>query len=111
MRSNDAYKAAFMNIYAFIELQEIIAKELNIEVGEYVHIADSYHVYGSYFDEFNGFLNMVKNRTFEQRVWNSNYGIPMYIEACDKLLSEENMPENKKEIIINRKNTLLNKIV
>ena len=30
--------------------------------GEYVHIADSFHIYGSYFKEFEGFLRSVKER-------------------------------------------------
>jgi thymidylate synthase len=33
-----------------------------------VHVADSYHIYGSYFREFEGrFLGALEKRTFEQR--------------------------------------------
>ncbi|HYK92376.1 MAG TPA: thymidylate synthase [Acidobacteriota bacterium] len=73
-RSNDAYKAAFMNIFALIQLQRKIAlriAELSgrpVKVGRYCHIADSYHIYGSYFREFEGrFLGAMQKRTFEQR--------------------------------------------
>jgi thymidylate synthase len=73
-RSNDAYKAAFMNIFALVQLQRRIAgriSELNgrpVTVGRYVHVADSYHIYGSYFREFEGrFLGALKKRSFEQR--------------------------------------------
>jgi thymidylate synthase len=73
-RSNDAYKAAFMNIFAQVQLQRRIAgriSELNgrpVTVGRYVHVADSYHIYGSYFREFEGrFLGALEKRTFEQR--------------------------------------------
>jgi thymidylate synthase len=45
MRSNDALKAAFMNMYAFTELQRILAEAVGVEPGPYVHFADSYHVY------------------------------------------------------------------
>ena len=45
MRSNDAMKASFMNMYAFTELQKLIAEELNLETGYYLHVADSYHIY------------------------------------------------------------------
>ena len=45
MRSNDALKAAFMNMYAFTELQRKVAEELGVPVGYYMHVADSYHVY------------------------------------------------------------------
>ena len=75
MRSNDAFKAAFMNMYAFTDLQRKVAEEVSkrlgreIKVGQYTHIADSFHIYGSYFEEFEGFLNSVKARTFEQRTY------------------------------------------
>jgi thymidylate synthase len=37
-------------------------------VGRYCHLADSYHLYGSYFQEFESrFLAALEKRTFEQR--------------------------------------------
>jgi thymidylate synthase len=73
-RSNDAYKAAFMNIFALVALQSRIAKRVGelmdreVRVGRYCHMADSYHIYGSYFREFEGrFLGAQQKRTFEQR--------------------------------------------
>ena len=73
-RSNDAYKAAFMNIFALVQLQQRIANRVSeltgkpVKVGRYVHMVDSYHIYGSYFREFEGrFLGSLQKRTFEQR--------------------------------------------
>ncbi len=73
-RSNDAYKAAFMNIFALVQLQQRIAARVGelsgrpVQVGRYVHMVDSYHLYGSYFGEFEKrFLGMLRKRTFEQR--------------------------------------------
>lgn len=73
-RSNDAYKAAFMNIFALVQLQKMIAERIGelrgeeIKVGRYCHMADSYHLYGSYFKEFEGrFMGAMDKRTFEQR--------------------------------------------
>ncbi len=106
MRSNDAFKAAFMNMYAFIELQVEIARDLGVEVGSYCHIADSFHIYGSYFAEFEGFLKMVANRRPEDRVWAGSYGIPMFIEGCATLLAEPDMPEDKKALVRARKDFL-----
>lgn len=44
-RSNDAVKATYMNMYALIRLQEVIATELGVPVGTYVHRANSFHAY------------------------------------------------------------------
>ncbi len=73
-RSNDAYKAAFMNIFALVQLQQQIAQIVSratgkeVRVGRYCHLADSYHIYGSYFREFEGrFLGALEKRTFEER--------------------------------------------
>ncbi len=73
-RSNDAYKAAFMNIFALVEMQRRIAARVSgqlgrkVEVGRYCHMADSYHIYGSYFREFEArFLGALAKRTFDQR--------------------------------------------
>ena len=73
-RSNDAYRAAFMNIFALVQLQKMMAERISrlsgrsVGVGRYCHMADSYHIYGSNFREFEGrFLGALKKRTFEQR--------------------------------------------
>jgi len=73
-RSNDAYKAAFMNIFALVQLQKQIAESVSskigrqVTLGRYCHLADSYHIYGSYFGEFERrFLGALEKRTFEQR--------------------------------------------
>jgi len=73
-RSNDAYKAAFMNIFALVQLQRQIAgriEELSavpVGLGRYCHMADSFHIYGSNLAEFEArFLGAIEKRTFEQR--------------------------------------------
>jgi thymidylate synthase len=73
-RSNDAYKAAFMNIYALVQLQLKIAQRVSeltgqeIKLGRYCHMADSYHIYGSNMAEFESrFLGAIENRDFEGR--------------------------------------------
>lgn len=106
IRSNDAYKAGFMNMYAFTELQKWVAEQVGVEVGEYVHIADSFHIYGSYFNEFEGFLKMVRDRTWEGRIWTTSFAIPMFVDGCNVLLNEADMPEEKKKIILGRKKYL-----
>lgn len=106
IRSNDAYKAGFMNMYAFTELQKYVAEQVGVEVGEYVHIADSFHIYGSYFNEFEGFLKMVENRVWEDRIWTTSFAIPMFIDGCDAILKEIDLPKDKKIIVEHRKEYL-----
>jgi len=67
MRSNDALKAAFMNIYAFTELQRYVARQLGVEPGYYMHIVDSYHVYERDWKWFNKFVEQIRNRESRKR--------------------------------------------
>jgi thymidylate synthase len=73
-RSNDAYKAAFMNMFALVRLQSLIARRVSelcgreIRLGRYCHIADSFHIYGSNLAEFEKrFLGAVEKRSFAER--------------------------------------------
>ena len=73
-RSNDAYKAAFMNMFALVQLQGRIAARvaelsgMPLRLGRYCHLADSYHIYGSNLAEFEArFLGALTRRTFAER--------------------------------------------
>ncbi len=104
-RSRDAYKAAFMNIYAFTELQYEIAQKISekigeeVKVGRYVDITDSYHIYGIYFDEFQErFLKNVKGRSFEERIWRTDDPrVLAAIEHGKQLLEQELKREKEAE--------------
>jgi thymidylate synthase len=91
MRSNDAYKAAFMNMYAFTDLQRHVAERISeglgreIKVGQYNHVIDSFHIYGSYFEDFKGFLQTVESRTFEQRTYRTEEVQILIDEAKEKI--------------------------
>ncbi len=94
-RSNDAYKAAFMNMFAFIQLQMRIAKRISelsgmdVKLGRYVHQADSYHLYGSYFEEFESrFLRNLEARTFEERTFRYADMKPIMDDAIPALLEK-----------------------
>jgi len=103
IRSNDAFKAAFMNMFAFTELQRELAEEIGVAPGEYMHIADSFHIYGSYFDEFEGFLKTVESRSEQDRVYTSEFARPFFVDGCDVLLAEDDMPADKKAIVEKRR--------
>ena len=77
-RSRDAYKAAFMNMFALVMLQKKIADRISdligrpVGLGRYVDFSDSYHVYGKNLAEFEGrFMKAMRERTFAQRTWSS----------------------------------------
>jgi len=102
MRSNDAFKAAFMNMYAFTELQAYVARRIGAQPGEYIHIADSFHIYGSDFAEFEGFLKTVEKRQVLQRTFTSDFARPMFLDGCEALLREPDLPAGKKKLIEER---------
>lgn len=94
-RSRDAFKATFMNIFALTDLQRHIAKKISEKIGRkviaarYVDICDSFHIYGSYYNDFEKFLNTLKNRNFEERTWNSEFAEPFFEIGRQKLASEK----------------------
>lgn len=94
-RSRDAYKAAYMNAFAFTDLQrrmaEQIAKKIGqpVAVGRYADLVDSFHIYGSYFKQFEGFLKSVQTRSFAERTWPSSFAEPMFEEARERLAREK----------------------
>lgn len=93
MRSNDLFKACYMNLYAFIDLQRIVAEKVSkglnreIKIGQVNHFVDSGHIYGAYASEVEHFIQTTKVRTFDQRVWNSNDPMVQMIfeEAREKI--------------------------
>lgn len=94
-RSRDAFKATFMNIFALTDLQRHIAEKISKKIGRkviaarYVDICDSFHIYGSYYNDFEKFLNTLKNRDFEGRTWNSEFAEPFFEIGRQKLASEK----------------------
>lgn len=59
-RSNDACKAAFMNMLAMIMLQERLARILGVGVGEYTHTANSFHCYERDYDILDSYHNRIR---------------------------------------------------
>jgi len=92
MRSNDAFKASFMNMFAFIMLQKRFADQLSdilnepVKVGQYLHMADSFHIYGCDLEQFEQlFLKSLKNRSFENRTYTYEFCKPFFEEAKAKI--------------------------
>lgn len=97
-RSQDAFKAAFMNMYALTELQRGMAIAIShisgrkVEVGRYVDISDNFHLYGSYLrkGEIKGFLESLRKREFEDRTYCSNdpLVVELFAEGHQRLEKE-----------------------
>lgn len=94
-RSRDAFKASFMNMYALTDLQRIVAEEISkyrgekIGVARYVDISDSFHIYGSYYEDFKKFLQTVKNRSFADRTWCTEFAEAFFEDARKKIEAEK----------------------
>ena len=57
MRSNDAYKGLPHDIFCFTMIQELLARELSIEPGNYTHFASSLHIYEEDFDKVQDYIH------------------------------------------------------
>lgn len=94
-RSRDAFKASFMNMFALTDLQRTVAETISkvrgekIEVGRYVDISDSFHIYGSYHKDFKSFLRSVKNRGFADRTWRTEFAESFFEDARKKIAMEK----------------------
>lgn len=81
-RSNDAIKAAYMNMFALVMLQKRIADELGVYVGKYIHIANSFHCYARDYDTLDGYLKRITFGTEEDVTYR-------YKGEWDELMEEE----------------------
>ena len=88
-RSNDACKANFMNMFAFILLQKRIADKLGLEMGTYTHRANSFHCYEKDFEMLKGYVKKIQDpyaeNTFD------------YVGDWDEMM-EEYKPDIAKEV-------------
>lgn len=73
-RSRDAYGAAFMNTFAFIDWARYLARRISdirdeeVTLGRVMDLSDSYHIYGKDFGDFLGrFVKGLQTRHFLPR--------------------------------------------
>lgn len=57
MRSNDVYLGLPHDVFAFTMLQEIVAREVGVEPGRYLHVAGSLHLYDHHIEASRQFLD------------------------------------------------------
>ena len=83
-----------MNIFALTDLQRVMAEAIakglgaRVSVGRYVDISDSFHIYGSYHEDFKKFQKMVSDRSFEERTWATEFATPFFEDAKARLAKE-----------------------
>ena len=103
-RSRDAFDAAFMNMWAFVCMQEALAKRIaekagrEVRLGHYCDLSDSYHIYGRRQEVFEqGFLKQVETRSFEDRTWTREFAQPFFDEAKPKIAEKIRKQDAKED--------------
>jgi len=79
MRSNDIMRGLPYNIIQFTMLQEVMAGWLGCELGEYIHLSDSLHVYERDAQEF--LVHSIKSSSPERR------GLSLSYESSNELFT------------------------
>lgn len=90
-RSRDAFKAAYMNMFALTDLQKKMAYQISeqsgreVQPGRYVDISDSYHIPGPYMrkKDMERFFHNLEIRDFEDRVIRSDN--PKVVQQFDQV--------------------------
>lgn len=100
MRSNDAVNATFMNMFAFIGLQKIVADKLGIKVGTYTHRANSFHVYEK---DYSLFRSMVD--TISKEIEHYDFLDKLAYNYCDewKEIMESEIPKIEAKVMAQKK--------
>ena len=85
MRSNDAYLGLPHDVFCFTMLQELVAAELDLDLGEYIHMVGSMHLY----DRDRGKAERYRNEGYQRAA-----EMPAMPRSCpfrkiDKLLAFE----------------------
>ncbi|ACB95178.1 thymidylate synthase [Beijerinckia indica] len=65
MRSNDAYWGLPHDVFCFTMIQEMMARRLGVELGEYYHYVGSMHVYEKHLNHLDNYLVEGFQRTAE----------------------------------------------
>ena len=52
-------------------------------------------------------MDTVQNRKPEDRVFTREFALDFFIEGCDELLAEDDMPQDKRELVEERKRELI----
>lgn len=65
LRSNDAYWGLPHDVFCFTMIQEMMAKRLGVEMGEYYQYVGSMHVYEDYYEQMKDYIKEGVQQTLE----------------------------------------------
>jgi thymidylate synthase len=68
LRSNNAYWGLPHDVFCFTMLQEMMARRLGVELGEYYHYVGSMHIYEDFLDTMREYVAEGVQRTIEMPV-------------------------------------------
>lgn len=85
MRSNDLYRGLPYNIVQFTTLQEVMAGWLRLELGNYLHFADSLHVYDNSIGSIAA-SKMVDSPPNQDSLCASYAETELYLEKMERLI-------------------------
>lgn len=98
MRSNDAFLGLPHDFFAFSMLQEIVARQLGVEVGSYNHCVGSLHLYEEHREKAVEYIN-----EGVQSLMQPMPGMPLGDpgQAIERLLTAENSIRHGQEVDLN----------
>lgn len=65
LRSNDAYWGLPHDVFCFTMLQEMMARRIGVDIGEYYQYVGSMHVYENHYDDMREYINEGVQQTYE----------------------------------------------
>ena len=92
MRSNDLYFGFPYDVFFFTMLQEFVAGKLNIQLGDYIHVANSLHIYEFQHEKASALIKEHTVNYYEMPEMDVN-GLDDFLGAERLLRTEKNFPE------------------
>lgn len=92
MRSNDAIWGLPYDIFLFTMLQELLACELNLELGEYTHIVGSLHIYERHYRLAQRIIENPTQEVYEMTVMTNHQELTHFLVAEEILRLQNKQP-------------------
>lgn len=100
MRSNDVWFGYPYDIFNFTMLQELMAGLLDIEVGKYTHIADSFHIYEMHFEKAQQVIDECQKELYVDNTIDSRISLDKLYTTTENIFSIEKSTRENKDILL-----------